>query len=820
MNQKLLLLVIAFFAALSLPGQTFTLRGKVTDNKLDPLSFVSIQVKELKTGTITGQDGVFQLSLEEGKYDLVISMTGYISQIITVAVNRNFTQHIILERDNSKSLSEVTVKAKVKDRAEEIIRNVINKKETVLLAPGAYSCKLYIKAVQYDSSEMVRKKRHKQDTALKNPDMDLGRMTMAEVFLQLDMASNGHIKEERLGVKKNGKAESLFYLSTTEGDFSFYNNLVRVPAISTIPFLSPVSYSGLMAYKFRTLRTVQNGKFKTFVLSVKPRQISNATVEGEITVSDSAWVIIHTQLRFPSYHLPEYDFFEVEQDYSLIGQTAFMLTRQQFSYYSKSGKQKLSGKTLVTYADYELHKNFPAHYFGAEISATTQQAYEQDSSFWNSARTEPLTQKEVQFIRYRDSMYRATHTKQYLDSMDHKTNKITWQKLTYMGQTFYNRKKERTWVLPPITSLYQPLAYGGTRISPFVFYSRTFASRKNIAVFQNLSYGLRNHDVNGSMQITRMYNPFNRGFYKLSLKRDFDFIYNGDAWINMLKRSNYYLNNAVGVGHGLELRNGLFLYTDLDVALRRSVSAYKTGTLVDSLFGNVLDNNRPVYFESYNAVYGRVRIQYTPFQRYIREPKEKIILGSSWPTFYSVWRKGIPHILSSKVDFDYLEFGIEQEIHLGLLGVSRYNIKTGNFLDKNDLRLVDYQFQRRGDPFLFMNPDQSFQALDSTFALFKQFYQGHYVHEFNGALINKIPLLKQLQLREVAGAGFLVAPERKLRYAEAFGGIEKVFKWPFNPLTRFKLGVYVVGSAANRYSNPLQFKIGITSWDKIKNRWY
>jgi hypothetical protein len=133
--------------------------------------------------------------------------------------------------------------------------------------------------------------------------------------------------------------------------------------------------------------------------------------------------------------------------------------------------------------------------------------------------------------------------------------------------------------------------------------------------------------------------------------------------------------------------------------------------------------------------------------------------------------------------------------------------------------LIDYKWQRRGDPILFMNPHEAFQSLDSTFAVFKRFYQGHYMHEFNGALLNKIPLLKKLQLREVAGGGFLIAPERSLRYVEGFAGIERVFKWPFNPLSKFKLGVYVVGSAANKFNNPVQFKIGITSWDRRTNKW-
>jgi hypothetical protein len=317
-----------------------------------------------------------------------------------------------------------------------------------------------------------------------------------------------------------------------------------------------------------------------------------------------------------------------------------------------------------------------------------------------------------------------------------------------------------------------------------------------------------------------MYNPFNRGFYTLSAGREFSFIFQGDAWINMIKRNNYFLHNYLRAGHGLELANGLFLYNELEFAERRSVSRYKTNPLIDTLLNDVFTNNQAVAFDAYNAFYNTIRLQYTPAQRFLREPKEKIILGSKWPTFYTSWKKGVPKLLQSKINFDYLEFGMEQEISFGLAGISRYNVKTGSFIRMKDLRLVDYKFQRRGDPLLYMNPDDAFQALDSSFAVFKRFYQAHYVHEFNGVLINKIPLLKKLQLREVAGAGFLIAPERNLRYVESFAGIERAFKWPFNPLTKFKLGVYVVGSVANKFSNPIQFKIGITAWDKQRNRWY
>lgn len=821
MRRNCCLLTLSLLLFSFLHAQYFKISGRITNTKLEPLALVTIQVKDFHTGTLTKEDGTYELRIEEGKYDIVVSMLGYKAQVLTLAITRDYIQNIILEEDEMKNLSEVIVRGKSKDKSEEIIRTVIRQKEQILAAAGAYSCNVYIKATQEDSSSKKRRKKISlTDTShQKSKDEDLEQMAMAEISLRYDHETASRVKEERTGVIQRGNPESLFYLSLTEGDFNLYNNLLRAPVLSDVPFLSPVSYSGLVAYKYKMISIKQEGSRKIYTIGIKPKQLSNVTVEGEITIIDSAWAILASRFKLPGYHIPEYDLFEVSQQYSFVKNKAWMITRQHFTYASKSGKAKSSGETIVSYNGFELNKTFPKKYFGTEVSITTEEAYERDSSFWQKTRTEPLTTKEVRFINYKDSIYRVTHTIAYLDSMEKVINKVTWKKLLLFGQTIYNREKERTWHLPAITSLYDPFQFGGTRISASVFYLKTYKSKKNIDANASISYGFRNRDVNGSAGLNRMYNPFNRGFYQVEIEREFEYIFEGDAWINMLKRNNFYLNNSIGLGHGLELSNGLFLYSNFDLALRRSVAGYKTNDKVDSLFGDILDDNRAVAFEPYNATYGKLTLKYTPGQRYIREPKEKIILGSAWPTFYVTWRKGIPGLVKSKVNFDYLEFGMEQELKLGIMGVSKYNIKTGSFLNTKDLRLVDYQFQRRGDPLLFMNPNEAFQSLDSTFPVFKRFYQGHYVHEFNGAILNKIPLLKKMQLREMAGAGFLIAPEKKLRYAEVFAGIERVFKWPFSPLAKFKLGIYIIGSAANQFNNPLQIKIGITSWDKKRNKW-
>lgn len=821
---KFILSFLSILFSVASIGQSFKVSGKIVNSKQEPLAFASVQVKEYKQGSVTKEDGSYELELDPGKYDLVITMVGYKPAIITIIIGKsNYQKDIILEAGDATNLSEVTIRGKFRDKAEEYIRQVIKNKDAIEAAAGPYSCLVYIKAVQEDSSAQKKsKKTVVNDSLLKAnaANAELNRMALAEIVLRLDRESARRTKEERMGITKRGNAFNLFYLTTTAGDFNFYNNLVSVPTISSTPFLSPLSYSGLLAYRYKTLKTETINGQKIYTIGIKPRQLSNATVEGEITIADSTWVVLHTRLRLPKYHLAEYDFFEIEQDFAFVNNTAWMMTRQSLTYNAISDKKKSSGKTVVTYKDFELNKQFDKKYFGTELSAASAEAYKRDSSFWQQNRTEPLTEKEVRFIHFKDSVYQATHTKAYLDSVDRKTNQITWQKIVYKGQEFNNHEKRRRWSLPALYTLYQPLTFGGARIQPFFSYFKTFESRKNIFINSNVSYGLRNKDINGSIRVSRLYDPFHRGMLHIGLQKDFEAIFNGDAWINMIKRSNVYLHQAVTVGHSVELANGLYLFSDAEFAFRKSVSNYKTNDRVDSLFGSVLDDNQAVDFPSYNAVYGKLRLEYTPGQRYIREPKEKVILGSAWPTFYVQWRKGIPGILKSVIDFDYLEFGLHQSAKLGVMGTSSYSIKSGSFLNQKDLRLVDYKYQRRGDPILFMNPSEAFQSLDSTFATFHRFYEGHYIHEFNGALLNKIPFFKKIGLREIAGTGFLIAKERNLRYAEVFTGVERVFKYPFNQLGKFKIGVYVVGSVANQFRNPVQFKIGITTWDRRKGKWF
>ncbi len=297
----------------------------------------------------------------------------------------------------------------------------------------------------------------------------------------------------------------------------------------------------------------------------------------------------------------------------------------------------------------------------------------------------------------------------------------------------------------------------------------------------------------------------------------FDYIFDNDSWVSAFQRSNIYEKYSVNIENGLELFNGFYFKNNLEFETRNSIENYKFNTKYDTLFRGTVTNNRPIAFEPYNAFYTEFKFSYVPRQLYRREPRQKVILGSKWPTFSVLWRKGIPGILESKIDFDYLEFGVDQKLKLGLVGVSEYGFISGSFLNTRKVGIVDYKYMRRGDPLLFTEPSRNFQALDSTFPVFKRFYEGHYMHNFNGAIINKIPIFKKLNISEVVGAGILYLTENNLQYAEAFAGLEKIFT-VFNE--RIKLGVYAVGSVANKYNNPPQFKVAIQFYNRTTKKWH
>jgi len=791
----------------------------VADSSMAPIPEVNIFITNGSVVGRTDANGHYSCELREGEYELVFSHRDYQQVRIKVVLKKqNDTVNVILP-GLVKNISEVTISARWKDPGNDMMRKAIERKEYWNSRTPAHSCEVYIRAFE----EYQKPKKHakawveKKDSSAqkKNKKDNEVSANLAEIILKRDWNPPNKLKEVRNAVSLRGDISGLFYTSTTEGEFNFYNNLVRISSLSEMPVMSPLSSTAISAYKFSFLGAYKD-EFGRRILKIKvtPRLVSNSVFSGEIHLVDTLYAIYRLDLHFPSNQLNEYNDFIISQEYQITKDSFVQIKTQRFDYYAKAGKGKYSGYTLVNYSGYVMPKTFEKNYFGMEISATHAEAYEHDSAYWDKNRAVPLNSTEIKFITRADSIKRVRSSKEYLDSMEKETNHVTFYKLFLKGQEYHNREKGLQLDFQPLIFIAQPWYPGGTRINLWNTIEKEFKNKKSITFVENLSYGINNTDLKGTLIFSTLYDPFHRGNIYISAGRDFNFINPYAAFLDLANRGNFYENKHISIYLRREIINGLFFKLESEFAQRKDISTYK----FDNISTEILENNNPATFNENRAFTGSFRVSYTPFQKYIREPKQKVILGSLWPTFFVQVKQGIPNVFNSVIDYTYLEYGLDHDFRLGLMGRSEIRAISGAFTRKKELSLMDFRYQRRGDIWLFTPPMWAYQTMDSTFVTFKRFYEVHYRHHFNGALFNKLIFLKPLGLRESAGVNLLYAPERRnMFFYEFYAGFDKLIKvWR----ERFKIGIYYTGGYSNLFEKPrFGFKINFEYYDRRLNSW-
>ncbi len=812
---------------LPLEGLCQSISGYILNEQNEPVPFVNVFVKETSTGTTTDEKGRYYLTMDPGIYNFVFSSLGYESRTLQIVITDKPTTKNLWLQASSIELNEVVVKANRRDPAYEIIQKVIDNREKYLTQVNSFKTQVYVRASETVDVKKKKKQEEQEEDlgdkkgppldpaaeAKKKEDERLEGINLVEMQLTLNYESPDNYKEERTAYKLYGKKEGLFIPVFSEADFNFYYNLVDLEGISEVPFISPISRLAVLSYKYKLEETVKEGGATVYKIKFTPRKTGDATGKGVLFINDSTWNINRVEFTLEKGGLKFYDVFTIKQTYQEMTKDLWMPFKQEFVYETKAGPKSFKGSTVLVYTDYQKDFLFPPKFFGNEVSVITKEAFKRDSSYWNSTRPDPLTIDQQKMILYRDSVHAAHNTKAYLDSIEAKYNKVTVGEALYHGFGFRREKTKSNIYVSPLLGLINFEVVAGFRLGPHASYYRSFENGRMLYTFGNFNMGLKNKDWQGNTGIWTRYNPYKLGDASFRIGRSFYSVNNFDAYLNQLRISNYIIHDHIDLFHRIELFNGFYVSTDLGLHDRHSIEDMDA----TSILNKVIDETDPLVFEDYQAVITNLRFSYTPAQRYMSEPNRKVVLGSKYPTFSINYKKGWDKIFTSDVDFDYLDFTIEQNLLLGTLGNSKYSLMAGKFVNTRDLRFIDVKRFRESDPYLYSDPLHSFQLLDTSLIATDWFFEAHYIHHFNGALINHIPLIKKTKIRTVAGAGLMWIKESNYRHEEIFGGIERVFK--LGARRRLRIGVFGVLSQSN-YSPPnTDFKISFDLIDTWKRDW-
>ena len=819
-NVGLLLFLITFLLTANKGWSQQVLKGEIVDEMDAGIPFAKIYVKnspDLRTKADI--KGSYLMRLQEGQYNMVFRAPGYETKELFVIVReKENVQNVRLNPVQIKSIEAFDFAAKRKNVGREMIKKTIARKEQINHNQYPSSCDVYIRAkdrtvnteeedeeeeengdARYDDIESLKKQKMK----------DIANINMVEVELQRNYAPPNNVKELRNAYSKYGNDWNLYYTTTAKSNFDFFQNVLYLNDLSKSPIQSPISTAGIFSYKYQLVEKIERpGKPTLNKIKIEPRNMATSTLEGFIWLQDSTWLVEKIDFTIVKGTLLIYDFFSITQNFKIMGDSLCVLEDQQMEYGMEYRKEKTEGNTVVNYSNYDFNPNFDAHFFGNEVAVTTKEAYERDSLYWKESRLTPLTSNERTYMNKRDSIENLFTKDSYLDSVDSVFNKVTFWKIVWFGIDHRNREKKTQWSLSSLAQTLQPLYIAGPRIGPDFNFYKKWEDETSIDIYARADIGFLNADIKGNTNVQYLYDPFKQAYLGGSFVHNYDLIRSYDALTQVFLRDNFIEKTAGTIFHSFELLNGLYLDNNFTYTNRRSLPE---DTKFIRWFDDALDNGEPSEFKSYNALMAQMTIRFVPFQKYMREPNRKVVLGSKWPELFMYYEKGIPKILNSEVDHDYIRFGVRQTFKIGVLGTSKYRVTTGKFLNAKILRPTDYKYHRRADPILFSNPLFSYQGLDSTLPTMNWYFESHYIHHFNGALINKIPFMKRTRISTVAGGGYLWVPEHDWIHYEIYTGLERVFKFAKR---RLRIGAYVAFSEGNHTDLKTNFKISFAILDR------
>jgi hypothetical protein len=213
-----------------------------------------------------------------------------------------------------------------------------------------------------------------------------------------------------------------------------------------------------------------------------------------------------------------------------------------------------------------------------------------------------------------------------------------------------------------------------------------------------------------------------------------------------------------------------------------------------------------------------LKLLYRFKQQYIIKGNKKLIVGTQFPELRMTYKKGIPGMFGSDVNFDFLEIGASDQISFGTFGKMKWDVEAGTFFGKtsDEVQFIERRFFRGSDLFFFSDPLNTLQLLDSTFNTTQPYLQAFVIHHFKGAIMDKIPLVNKLKLELVAGAGALWIQSANYAHIEFYAGLERVFKIRKQ---LFKMGVFYVVRENNAASVNLNLKFGFDFFNSFTNDW-
>ena len=817
-----------------------TIHGKVVDGDGNPLPFVSIIDSLSRISEKTNHKGEFKFHLKKDTSTLWFSSEGYDSfkttlikplstNKISITLNRSLVE---IEQVVINPISE-------KDKGKEIMKKVIDRRSYFQDLLSEYRCDTYalstlksniFDTIKQDSvigiqSEGIYEWRaitsYKENQfkdefyAVNDYENDKIIYMSSQIYLG-DHEDGGIGDEDNLLVplySENGNPY-LFIKGIKDVHFSIFDNTITSKKITENPIISPLAFNAFLYYSFYFKGSyLDSNQNLIHEIEVSPRFDYEALFSGEIFIIDGAWEVDSYSFNVNKKVLSYFQDIEIQCNYEKID-SVLVPKRRTFNYLIKEGKKYIEGNVVIKQSSYEFEIKDKEKKYWLETATYSDDAFDKDSVYWNESRGFPLKSFELEFIHNQDSILTYHESEEYLRKQDSIRNEFNLGNLLVFGWGHINSFKKYEYSLRSLLGMVQPFGVGGIRTLFDISYQKEFKNGKIIYTNPYINYGTYNKDLKWSFDGAILYNRLNFSKVGFKIGDNYDFIQNTQNISTILAPTNRINNQRFEFNFSRELINGLYLKTELLYSDRKSIENIDYPAWIDSLPSQF--TQKPFAFNRYKIFLFTSEFEYHFRQKYTIRNGRKMVYGSPWPVIKLTYKKAVPNLFQSEANFDYAEVMVMDDINFNSFGTSKIRFVAGQFLQKKDLRLIEYKFFRRSDYWWFSNPVNTMQVLDTSLNTARSFLQFNYIHHFNGFFTKKLWLINRLKLDETIGGGFISIPSANYVQNEFYLGVERKFRIR---KTIFKVGCYAVTNQNNFSGNNVQLKFGLNFYDNFSDKW-
>lgn len=749
-----------------------TIRGKITDATYgEGIPGATVTLLHTSIGTSTDSLGNYTITPTPQATSIQFSALGYKTVTKGFCPDTSQTINVELEED-FRALEEVVVSGKGaynnrNNPAVELIQKVIEHKSMNRLARFDYASFNIYEKIMVAVSNVPKFVTNNALTkgyrfAFENVDTTLvPGHSLLPIYLEENLSKQyrrHHPQATKTVLTANKKTnldaryvnnENIqTYFNFIYTDVDIYENNVL---ILNKPFLSPTASVAPLFYKFFITDTISTPEGQFVELSFMPRNETDRLFSGRLHITlDGNYGISRADIR-------------IEKQTNLNWVNDFTLSlrfhrHESGVYLPASSNMKINfglqgseggafSQRTVLYSDYDTQTAISQDVFYGSRLTTIAGADNRPATYWDNMRPLPLTAVEARTYANLDSLqenlsFRRTLQLGYLLSQSYvNTGPVEFGPVEHT-YSFNDLEGSRIRVGGRTTSELSEKTYAeaytayGTEDKKLKFYGSAARTLNGRRIGEYPAH---------YMQITYQRDAREPG-QPLGFR-------NGDSFVRSFRndeQDKWSYFDVWKLSHVVEFGN--------HVTLQTSFLAQRQDPAANLLFITATANADTIStLRTSELVFD---LRWAPHETFFQRNLDRTPIVNKYPVFNLRYNVGLKGPFGGKYSFHALRLGISKRLFLSQLGLADINLHSGYIFGSVPFPLLDIPYASR----TYALAQDAYAMMNDLEFVNDQYVKLHIEHRFLGFILNKVPLLKRLNMREVVGFKLLygnVRPENR-----------------------------------------------------------